>query len=156
MSSLDTGAKHLGRLTEKVFDFLGRMEHLVSEAKGAVSSEYWAPLTEFVAVDEFKRLVPKNAFPPPVEGKDDPWARTVMDWPQYLECFNLWAMASPTFSNVIKRIAELPGLVYLEIEEHHGDTIFNSLSIYEFNDDGKICGIRVAGAADSLIIPVGT
>jgi hypothetical protein len=156
MSSLDTGATHVGHLAEKVFEFLRRMERLVSEAKGAVSSDYWAPLTEFVAPDEFRRLVPENAFPSPEEGKDDPWARSVMDWGQYLECFNLWAMASPTFSNVIKRIAEFPGLVYLEIEEHHGDSVFNSLSIYEFNEDDKICGIRVAGAADSLIIPTGT
>jgi hypothetical protein len=154
MSSLDTGAEQVGDLTEKVFDFLGRMERLVSAARGAVTSDYWAPLTEFVAVEEFKRLVPENAFPA-TEGGTDPWALSVMDWPQYLECFNLWASASPTFSNVIKRIAEFPGLVYLEIEEHHGDTIFNSLSIYEFNDEGKICGIRVAGAANSLIIPTG-
>jgi hypothetical protein len=154
MSSLDTGAEHVGHLTEKVFDFLGRMERLVSNAGGAVSSDYWAPLTEFVAVDEFKRLVPENAFPAS-DGGTHPWARTVMGWPQYLECFNMWASASPTFSNVIKRIAEFPGLVYLEIEEHHGDSIFNSLSIYEFNDEGKMCGIRVAGAADSLVVPSG-
>jgi hypothetical protein len=154
MSSLDSGTVHVGHLTEKVFDFLGRMERLVSDARGPVSSDYWAPLTEFVAVDEFKRLVPENAFPAS-EGGTDPWARTVMDWPQYLDCFDVWVSASPTFSNVIKRIAEFPGLVYLEIEEHHGDSIFNSLSIYEFNDEGKICAIRVAGAADSLVIPHG-
>ena len=154
MSSLDTGAQQVGHLTEKVFDFLGRMERLVSDAGGAVSSDYWTPLTEFVAVDEFKRLVPENAFTAS-EGSTGPWALTAMDWPQYLECFNVWVLASPTFSNVIKRIAEFPGLVYLEIEEHHGDSIFNSLSIYEFNDEGKICGIRVAGGANSLIIPTG-
>jgi hypothetical protein len=154
MSSLDTGAKQVGDLTEKVFDFLGRMERLVSNARGPVSSDYWAPLTESVAVDEFKRLVPENAFPA-TEGGTDPWALSVMDWPQYLECFDVWVSASPTFSNVIKRIAEFPGLVYLEIEEHHGDSIFNSLSIYEFNGQGKICGIRVAGAANSLIVPTG-
>lgn len=155
MSDLDTGAKQVGRFTETVFEFLGRMERLVSDAKGPVGNDYWAPLTEFVAVDGFRRLVPENAFPA-AEGGTDPWALTVMDWSQYLECFNLWARSSPTFANVIKRIAEFPRLVYLEIEEHHGDSIFNSLSVYEFDDKGKICGIRVAGAADSLIIPTGS
>jgi hypothetical protein len=155
MSSRDAGEMQVGHLTEKVFDFLGRMERLVTDARGAVSRDYWVPLTEFVAVDDFKRLVPENAFPG-TEGGTDPWARTVMDWPQYLECFNVWVSSSPSFANVIKRIAEFPGLVYLEIEEHHGDTIFNSLSIYEFNDEGQISGIRVAGAADSLIVPIGS
>jgi hypothetical protein len=140
------------QLTEKVFEFLHRMEALVSGASGAVTDDYWAPLTEMVAVDEFRRRVPENAFP----GSDqatDPWARQVMEWGQYLECFNLWVLASPAYSNVITRIAEFPGLVYLEVEEHHGDHIFNSLSVYEFDDQGKIAGIRVAGAGGSLTIP---
>ena len=152
MTGIDSSAEQLGDLTRRVFEFLSRMEHLVSSAKGEVTSDYWAPLTEFVAVDEFRRLVPRDAFPA-TDGGTDPWARTVMDWPQYLECFRLWASASPTFSNVYTRIAEFPGLVYLEIEEQHGDHVFNSLSIYEFNDQGQICGIRVAGAANSLAVP---
>jgi hypothetical protein len=57
---------------------------------------------------------------------------------------------------VIKRIAEFPGLVYLEIEEHHGDHIFNSLSVYEFDDQGRIRGIRVASAGDSLVVHEGS
>jgi hypothetical protein len=148
--SRTTGAA--GPLTTRVFAFLQTMERLVSGAKGAVEGEYWAPLTEFVAVNDFRRLVPENAFPGSDPGTD-PWARTVMDWPQYLECFNLWVLAAPRYSNVVKRIAEFPGLVYLEIEEHHGDSIFDSLSVYEFDEQGRIRGIRVAGAADSLTIP---
>jgi hypothetical protein len=155
VTNLESGADQLGPLTEKLFDFLHEMERLVSGAQGSVSREYWAPLTAFVAVNEFRRLVPEDAFSTTDEGAG-PWARTVMDWPQYLECFDVWASASPTFSNVIKRIAEFPGLVYLEIEEHHDDRIFNSLSIYEFDDDDQLCGIRVASAADSLVIPAGT
>jgi hypothetical protein len=154
VTNLDRGPEQLGPLTEKLFDFLHEMERLVSGAQGTVSPEYWAPLTAFVAVSEFRRLVPENAFSTTDEGAG-PWARTVMDWSQYLECFDVWVSASPTFSNVIRRIAEFPGLVYLEIEEHHGDRIFNSLSIYEFNDDGQLRGIRVASAADSLVVPAG-
>jgi hypothetical protein len=155
MTSVDSGANQIGHLTERVFDFLHRMEDLVSGASGPVTREYWAPLTEMVAIDQFRRRVPENAFPTSDPGTD-PWARLAMNWPQYLECFNLWVLAAPTYNNVIKRIAEFPGLVYLEIEEHHGDHIFNSLSVYEFDEEGRIRGIRVAGAADSLVIPEGS
>jgi hypothetical protein len=45
--------------------------------------------------------------------------------------------------------------VYLEIKEHHGrgdqQHVFHSLSTYEFNQDGKITGIRVAPAARHLV-----
>ena len=154
MSSADGGAAPVGPLTEKVFEFLHRMETLVSGSSGPVPADYWAPLTEMVAVGQFRRRVPENAFPAS-DGGTDPWARLVMDWPQYLECFNLWVQASPVYSNVVKRMAEFPGLVYLEIEEHHGDHIFNSLSVYEFDDEGRISGIRVASAAGSLAVAEG-
>ena len=46
------------------------------------------------------------------------------------------------FDTVLRRISELPGLVYLELEERHtrpgGVAVVNSLSVYEFNADGKI------------------
>lgn len=146
-----------GGLTEKVREFLGEMERLVSNAKPPVGPEYWEPLERFVAVNEFRRLVPPNAF---ASSGDDPWEDTVMDWPHYVECFNLWASASPTYANVLKRIAEFPDLVYLEIEEHHSsgghERIFNSLSAYQFDDEGKICRLRVASAADQLTVPAGS
>lgn len=151
----DAVSQDVGRLTEKVFEFLRRMERLVSAADGPVSSDYWAPLTELVAVDSFERHVPRDAFAG--SGDDmEPWAAPVMGWEQYVELFRMWAPTAPPYSNTIRRIAEFPGLVYLEIEEHHGDTIFMSLSIYEFDDDGLIRGIRVASAAGSLVVPAET
>ena len=43
---------------------------------------------------------------------------------------------------MFKRITEVDGMVFLELEEHSrvGDfsSIVNSLSVYEFTDDGRI------------------
>ena len=47
----------------------------------------------------------------------------------------------------VKRISELPGVVYFEIEERHfrGDTVsvVSSLTVFEFDDDSKIRRLRV-------------
>src|SRR5579875_1251688 len=107
------GGSPPGRLAAKVCEFLARMERLVSGAGGPVSSGYWDPLTQLVAVEEFQRFVPEHAFPSSGD-RPDPWARPVMDWSQYLECFDMWVSGAPEYSNVVKRIAEFPGLVYLE------------------------------------------
>ena len=140
-----------GVLTPKVFEFLRRMERLVNEAEAGVSSDHWAPLTEMVAVDDFQRYVPADAF-----GSGDDmaaWSASSMGWARYLDLFNGWGPVAPHYSNRILRIAEFPGLVYLEIEEHHGERTFESLSVYEFDDGGLIRGIRVASAAGSLVVP---
>ena len=142
------------RLTDTALEFVRTMERLVSDAEAPVPDGYWEPLSRFVAVDEFERLVSEQAFSvddgsgAPAGG--GPWARTVMGWTDYLECFDVWASGSRKFASVVLRMAEFPGLVYLEIEEHHihgdEDRTFDSLSIYEFNGAGKICRLRVAGA----------
>ena len=160
MTSTDAAARQLGPLARTVVEFLRTMERLVSDANGAVAPGHWSPLEEFVAVEEFERLVPEGAFPDDGSGTASdggPWASTVMGWPQYRECFQAWAASSPRYRNVLRRIAEFPGLVYLEVEEHHihgdNETIFNSLSVYELNEEMKICRIRVEGADGWLTIP---
>lgn len=53
-----------------------------------------------------------------------------------------WAAATDRFETTVRRVSELPDLVYFEIEERHfrGDTahVVNSLTVFEFNEDGKI------------------
>ncbi|MFI5046258.1 MAG: hypothetical protein ACHQIG_04265 [Acidimicrobiia bacterium] len=152
--------KPLGPLTHTVMEFLETMARLVTDADPPVSSDYWAPLEAFVAVDEFERLVPADGFPDDGSGTASDggdWDRNVMTWPEYRDCFSPWVNSSPEYRNVITRIAEFPGLVYLEVEEHHvhGDreTIFNSLSTYEFNGPGKIARLRVEAAENWLVVP---
>ncbi len=113
-----------GPLTRAVLDYTETMARLVPAVNGASD---WAPLAEFVAVDEFERV---GTF------------MEVQDWQQYTEMLTKWASATDRFETTVRRVSELPGLVYFEIEERHfrGDAahVVNSLTVFEFNEDGKI------------------
>jgi hypothetical protein len=122
------GAMTTGPLSQKVLGFEATLKRLVATAKepGFTSAD-WAPLAEFAAVDDFQRV--------------GTWME-VMNWHEYLEFMTKWAAASLGFDTVLRRISELPALVYFEIEERHtrpdGIAAVNSLSVYEFDADGKI------------------
>jgi hypothetical protein len=123
----DPTAEHHGALAGTVLEFDRIVSRLVPEAKRAeFAATDWAPLVELIAVDEFERV--------------GIW-REAMNWEQYTAFLTKWA-ASKDFETVLRRISEVPPLVYFEVEEHHinGDaiTIVNSMSVFEFNDAGKI------------------
>ena len=113
-----------GPLTRAVLDYTETMARLVPAVNGTSD---WAPLAEFVAVDEFERV---GTF------------MEVQDWQQYTELLTQWASTTAKFETTVRRVSELPGLVYFEIEERHfrGDVphVVNSLTVFEFNEDGKI------------------
>jgi hypothetical protein len=113
-----------GPLTRKVLDYDRTLRRLVPTAEGPADL---APLAGFVAVDEFQRV---GTF------------LEVQDWQHYIEMLVRWASRTASFDTTVRRISELPGLVYYEIEERHvqGDTVqvVNSLTVFEFDDDGKI------------------
>ena len=113
-----------GPLARAVLDYTETMARLVPAVNGASD---WAPLAAFVAVDEFERV---GTF------------MEVQDWQQYTGMLTQWASATGKFETTVRRVFELPGLVYFEIEERHfrGDTVrvVNSLTVFEFNEDGKI------------------
>jgi hypothetical protein len=113
-----------GLLTRTVLDYVRTMERLVPTVE---APEDWAPLTEFVAVGEFERV---GTF------------LEVQSWSQYTEMLTQWASAIATFETTVQRISELPGLVYYAVEERHllGEkvNVVNSLTVFEFDDDGKI------------------
>jgi hypothetical protein len=119
------------------------MSQLVSDHETPDTNEYWAPLEAFVCVEDFRRQVPRDTF-------TGEWGQGAMDWPTYLAGFRTWRASRPRYRNMVRRIAEFDDLVYLEIDEHHGDRIFTSLSTYQFNADSKVVGVRVAAAADRL------
>jgi hypothetical protein len=123
-----------GRLTRVVLVYDAAMRAVVKAAieSGAATVD-WSPLEEFVATAEFERV--------------GTWME-VSDWARYTAFLTQWASASVGFESVIRRVSELPGLVYLEVEERHtrpGGTVevVNSLSVYEFNDEGKIRHLNV-------------
>ncbi len=113
-----------GPLTAKVETYSETVRRIVPNAR---LTEDWAPLAELVAVDEFERI---GTF------------LEVQNWQQYTEMLTGWASAMDTFETTVRRITEVPGLVYYEVEERHhvGEhtTIVNSLTVFDFNDEGKI------------------
>jgi len=114
-------------LSDKVLEYDRIVRRLVPEAKEReFGSADWAPLADLVAVDEFVRV--------------GIW-REVMDWHEYTEFLTRFA-TSKGFDSNLRRISELPGLVYFEIEERHikGETVnlVNSMNVFEFNEEGKI------------------
>jgi hypothetical protein len=116
--------ENAGPLTRKVLEYEQAMKRLVPTIEAPAD---WAPLAEFVAVDTFERV---GTF------------LEVQNWQQNTEMLTHWASATETFETTVRRISELPGLVYFEIEERHfrgGDVhVVNSMTVFEFDEDGKI------------------
>jgi hypothetical protein len=116
-----------GELTAKVLEYDRIISHTVPMAKRpGFSKADWAPLAELVAVEEFERVG---------------ILRETMTWPEYVDFLTQWA-GTKAFWTRLRRISEMPPLVYLEVEEHHlsddTETIINSMSVFEFNEPGKI------------------
>ena len=115
-----------------VLEYSLLMKSLVELAKGpGFSKDSWAPLADIVATDEFVRV---GNF------------KEVMNWPEYVDFLTNWATAS-TWEGSFKRLTETPDLVILELEERSsvGDfsSVVNSVSVYEFDDAGKVSHIDV-------------
>jgi hypothetical protein len=114
-------------LCDIVMEYRDIMKRLVDQAKQpGFTVASWAPLAELIAVDEFERV---GNF------------REVQNWQQYAAFLTDWARASE-WDSTFRRIHESSGVVYLELEERStiGDrkTVCNSVSVYEFNQAGKI------------------
>jgi hypothetical protein len=113
-----------GPLTRTILDYEGTIRRLVPTIKGPAD---WAPLAEFVAVDEFERV---GTF------------LEVQTWQQYTDMLTQWASATDSFETTVRRVSELDGLVYFEIEERHfrgGHVhVVNSMTVFAFDEGGKI------------------
>jgi len=111
-------------LTRTVLDYTEVIQRLVPGVKAV---DDWAPLAEFVAVDDFERV---GTF------------MEVQDWRQYTEMLTQWAASVDKFDTTVRRITEGPELVYFEIEERHfrGEivNVVNSMTVFEFDQAGKI------------------
>jgi hypothetical protein len=118
-----------GPLTERIFDYEATIKRLVPTITTPAD---WAPLAEFVVVDDFERV---GTF------------LEVQDWQQYTDMLTQWASATDSFETTVRRVSELDGLVYFEIEERHfrgGDVhVVNSMTVFEFDEGGKIRRLNV-------------
>ena len=105
------------------------MQRLVAEVRDPAD---WAPLTEFVAVEDFERV---GTF------------LEVQNWDQYIEMLTRWASATESFETTVRRMSETGALVYYEIEERHfrGDNVnvINSMTVFEFDANDKIRRLNV-------------
>ena len=118
-----------GPLAQKVLGYERVMRELVPSTR---TPDDWRPLEEFVAVEDFERV---GTF------------MEVQDWRQYTEMLSQWAGSIDSFETSVRRISELPGLVYYEIEERHhrGDAVnvVHSMTVFDFDGAGKIRGLAV-------------
>lgn len=122
----DVIGSHAGR-ARTVLQYCDTTKRLVDAAKKpGFSVDSWGPLAELVAVGEFERV---GAF------------KEVMRWPDYVEFLTQWATSSQ-WECSFKHITDAGGRVFLELEERSevGDfrSVVNSLSVYDFTEDGKI------------------
>lgn len=127
----DVVDEHSG-LSRAVLEYSLLMKRLVREAgEPGFSAERFAPLAELVAVDDFDRV---GNF------------KELMDWDEYVAFLLRWAPTAD-WDCSFKRISEVPGLVFLELEERTTaggvTSAVNSLSVYEFDDAGKIRHIDI-------------
>lgn len=96
-------------------------------AAGASSPEDWSPMSEFVAVDEFKRV---GAY------------LEEFNYVQYCAFLADWAAGGTRFEMTEFFATEVGNTVFQEIEERHhrGDTFIrkNVIAVYRFNEHRKI------------------
>lgn len=120
----------LGPLAQTVSRFVAAQGAVM--AAGVKSPEDWAPVAEFVAVDEFKRV---GAY------------LEEFDWPAYTAFLTGWASGGTRFEMTEFHISEVGNAVFQEIEERHhrGDQFIrkNVIAVYRFTPKGKICHLDI-------------
>jgi hypothetical protein len=125
----DLAVDEFGPLTQKVMQYQDTVRQLVPTVKTPAD---WAPLGSLIATDRFERI---GTF------------LEVQNWQEYTEMLTGWAQSVDSFDTTVRRVSELPGLVYFEIEERHyfGDKahVVNSMTVFQFDADGKISNVAV-------------
>ena len=114
-----------GSLTKTVGRFVAAQGAVL--AAGVTTPADWAPVAEFVAVDEFKRV---GAY------------LEELDWDQYTKFLTSWSAGGTRFEMTEFHISEVGDAVFQEIEERHhrGDEFIrkNVIAVYRFTEHGKI------------------
>jgi hypothetical protein len=123
-------------LTRKVLQWTERFMHIVDMIKQKkLQPRDWAHLEELVDIPNFKRV--GVLLKPEVE---------VSNWTHY-KAFMIEYGGMVSWEGTLRRITEVPGLVIQELEERNtwnGVTdISNTVSIYKFNDAGKVTNLDI-------------
>lgn len=114
-------------LARKALDYTQTTKDLVDASKQpGFSAGRWSALAALVDTRAFERV---GNF------------KEVMTWDQYVGFLDGWARTSD-WECSFKRVTEHGNIVLLELEErstiHGATTAVNSVSVYEFDGDGKI------------------
>ncbi|MFC2017713.1 hypothetical protein ACFLTQ_00210 [Chloroflexota bacterium] len=123
-------------LSRLVLKYADNFSLIVEKLKqSSLSESDWSPIEELVDVDNFQRV--GIFLTDQVE---------VSTWQQYKAFINQFgAMAS--WEGTLRRITEVPGLVFLELEERNtiGSVmdVSNTVTIYQFNKADKIIKLDV-------------
>jgi hypothetical protein len=123
-------------LSRKVLQYSERFKHIADKIRaGTITDADWASMEELVDVPNFQR-----------EGVFLTDKVEVINWQQYKNIISQYAGAT-TWEGTLRRITEVPGLVFLELEERNtrdGVTdVSHTVTIYEFNNAGKLRKLHV-------------
>jgi hypothetical protein len=123
-------------LSRKVLQYSENFLRIVNRIKHpGFSQADWAPLEELVDVRSFQRV---GVFLTNTE--------EVSNWAQYKQLITQYGGAT-AWEGTLRRITEVPGLVFLELEERNtrdGVTdVSNTVTIYEFNQDDELRKLHV-------------
>jgi hypothetical protein len=124
---IPTAAARLTGLSRKALEYGMCQMRIAERAKGPdYSEDEWDALDEFVVKDEFERV---GNF------------KEVMTYNDMKGFLKQWCLTSH-WEGSFKRVHEMDNVVILELEErntYNGETtIVNSVSVYEFNEAGKL------------------
>jgi len=123
-----------GALSQKVLLYGEAIERIVKAAKnpGFSAETGWAELEALMDTAKFERV-----------GND----KARMGWPVYRELLTMWATTTDFWSE-FHRVSEAGNCVFLELTEHNtprggAESIVNSLSLYEFDEAGKLVHLDI-------------
>ena len=125
-----------GGLSRTVLQYSEEFLRVVNKMKQPGFSETdWARLEDLVEVESFQRV---GVF---LTARVE-----VSNWQQYKQFITQYG-GKTSWEGTLRRITEVPGLVYLELEERNtrdGVTdVANTVTIYKFNSAGKLCNLDV-------------
>ena len=123
-------------LSRKVLQYSERFLRIVNKIKQpGFGAADWAPLEELVDVRNFQRV-----------GVFLTNQAEVSNWQQYKGLITQYGGAT-AWEGTLRRITEVPGLVFLELEERNtrdGVTdVSNTVTIYKFNDAARLTNLDV-------------
>lgn len=124
---IPTAAARLTGLSRRALEYGMCQMRIADRAKGPdYSEDEWDALDDFVVEDEFERI---GNF------------KEVMAYDDMKRFLKQWCLTSH-WEGSFKRVHEHDNVVLLELEERNTyndeTTVVNSVSVYEFNEEGKL------------------